>query len=71
MLKYKKEGVEFMSSVVSWVVTLVWAVLFGYLCRKNVIEKGYQDQGTKWFILGFFFGIIAFIFAYIKKPKEQ
>lgn len=45
---------------------IVWAIIWGFVCRAIVINKGYVDDGTKWFFLGFLFSIIAVIVAACK-----
>ncbi len=48
------------------ILVLIWAIIWGVVCRAIVINKGYAEEGSKWFWLGFFFSWIAVIVAACK-----
>ena len=50
--------------------TIIWGTIWGCAARAIVINKGYDDEGTKYFWLGFFFAFIAVIVAACK-PQYQ
>lgn len=43
-----------------FLITIAWAVVWGYATRKVIENKGYSED---WFWWGFWFGFIAFIVA--------
>ncbi len=43
---------------------LVYCIMWGIICYRIVRKKGYMEN---WFLLGFFFGVIAYILA-VRKP---
>ena len=50
---------------------LVWAIIWGCAARAIVVNKGYEDEGTKYFWLGFFFAFIPVIVAAAKPQKQS
>lgn len=48
-------------------IYLIYGLIWGYVCRAVVRNKGYYDD---WFLWGFIFGIFAFLVA-ISKPAIQ
>ena len=54
-----------MGIFVIFVYILVCCV-WGFTVRAVVINKGYCDESTKWFWLGFFFGFFALAVAFSK-----
>jgi len=50
--------------------TITWSIIWGCAARTIVINKGYDDEGTKYFWLGFFFAFIAVIVAACKPDNS-
>lgn len=42
---------------------IIRGLIWGVAAKAVISNKGYYDEGTKWFWLGFFFGLIAVIVA--------
>lgn len=55
-------------SVVIIIGAIICAIVWAVVCLNVANNKGYSYQGTKWFWLGFFFGIIALIIL-LSKPN--
>lgn len=53
------------------VLVLVWGLVWGACTRQNVLDKGYEDEGLKYFFIGFFLGLIGFILAYAKPDLKK
>ena len=57
-----------MYEATTWIVGLiVWGLIWGAVSRQCVVNRGYEEEGGKYFALGFFFGIIGIILA-VSKP---
>lgn len=54
-----------------WVLLLVWGLVWGACSRQCVIDKGYEDEGGKYFAIGFFLGLLGFILAYVKPDQKK
>ena len=48
----------------------IWGIIWGVVAKEVVTNKGYEDKGTKYFWLGFFFSFIPVIVA-ATKPVYQ
>lgn len=61
-----------MGTIIFWelVVALIWGGMWGWAVNAIVVNKGYQNEGTKWFWLGFFLGLFALIVA-LTKPRYE
>lgn len=49
---------------------IIWSIIWGCAARAIVVNKGYDDESTKYFWLGFFFAFIAVIVAACR-PQYQ
>ena|GEM_PF-1686169 len=49
---------------------IVWGLIWGVATRAIIVNKGYEHNGTTWFWLGFFFGLIALLVA-VAKPEHN
>ena len=59
------------SYVVGYLIgAFIWGIIWGFTAKAVVTNKGYEDEGTKYFWLGFFFSFIAVIVA-AAKPVYQ
>ncbi len=45
---------------------VIWGIIWGVVAKAVVTNKGYEDKGTKYFWLGFFFSFIPVIVAATK-----
>ena len=45
---------------------IIWGVIWGFVAKAVVTNKGYEDKATKYFWLGFFFSFIPVIVAATK-----
>ena len=43
--------------------SIIWGIIWGYAAREIIINRGYGEEATKFFWLGFFFSFIAVIIA--------
>lgn len=45
-----------MYEATTWIVGLiVWGLIWGAVSRQCVVNRGYEEEGGKYFALGFFF----------------
>ena len=49
---------------------IIWGIIWGVVAKAVVTNKGYENEGTKYFWLGFFFSFIPVIVA-ATKPVYQ
>ena len=50
--------------------SITWCLVWGFATSAVVRNRGYGEEDDKWFWLGFFFSIIAFVVA-LTKPVKQ
>ena len=62
--------VEKMYTEVWLVVALIWGIVWGAVTRQTIIDKGY-DNGAAYFFLGFFLGLIGWIYAFSKPDLKK
>ena len=59
------------SYVVGYLIgAFIWGIIWGVVAKAVVTNKGYEDKGTEYFWLGFFFSFIPVIVA-ATKPVYQ
>lgn len=56
---------------VYWILLIVWGLVWGACTRQCVLDKGYEDEGGKYFAIGFFLGLLGFILAYAKPDLKK
>ncbi|MBR1764857.1 MAG: SHOCT domain-containing protein [Ruminococcus sp.] len=56
---------------VYWILLIVWGLVWGACARQCVLDKGYEDEGGKYFAIGFFLGLLGFILAYAKPDMKK
>lgn len=49
---------------------IIWGIIWGVVAKAVVTNKGYEDKGTKYFWLGFFFSFIPVIVAATKPNRN-
>ena len=49
---------------------IIWGVIWGFVAKAVITNRGYEEEGTKYFWLGFFFAFIPVIVA-ATKPVYQ
>ena len=49
-----------------FVGVIIWGIIWGVVAKAVVTNKGYEEKGTKYFWLGFFFSFIPVIVAATK-----
>ena len=50
---------------------IIWGIIWGVVAKAVVTNKGYEDKGTKYFWLGFFFSFIPVIVAATKPNRNM
>lgn len=50
--------------------SIIWGIIWGAASRAIILNKGYENEASKWFWLGFFFSFIAVIVA-ATKPENN
>ena len=53
-----------------FVGVIIWGIIWGVVAKAVVTNKGYEDKGTKYFWLGFFFSFIPVIVAATKTNRN-
>lgn len=48
---------------------IVWGIIWGYVAESVIRNKGYEEEGKKFFWLGFFFSFIPVIIAATRQNK--
>ena len=57
--------------VIGYLVSaIIWGVIWGVVAKAIVKNKGYEEEGTKYFWLGFFFSFIPAIVAATKTNRN-
>ena len=50
---------------------VIWGIIWGVVAKAVITNKGYEEEGTKYFWLGFFFSFIPVIVAATKPQRIQ
>ena len=53
-----------------YIGVIIWGIAWGLVAKAVVKNKGYEEEGTKYFWLGFFFSFIPVIIA-ATKPNQN
>lgn len=56
--------------IIYLVSVIIWGVIWGVVAQAVVKNKGYAEEATKYFWLGFFFSFIPVIIAATKPNKN-
>ena len=50
---------------------IIWGIIWGFAAKAVVTNKGYEEEGKKYFWLGFFFSFIPLIVAATKQNRNS